>query len=201
MPPENKSTRPLRIAGSLSHYLAEQRANLANRLISTELRSGRILDIGCGWNPFFIAQTPFAEKFAIDRVTPALDLQGVQWINRDIEVTPQLPFEDNYFSAVTMLAVIEHLDPAPVQILLQEVYRVLKSGGVFIMTTPSAWSDGLLHWLARARIVSEDGIHSHVCVYSMALLGWQCGQAGFAMDRVRFGYFEAFLNMWAMATK
>jgi hypothetical protein len=27
------------------------------------------------------------------------------------------------------------------------------------------------------------------------------GKAGFEMDKVRFGYFELMLNMWATATK
>ncbi len=119
----------------------------------------------------------------------------------DLEIEPHLPFEDNYFEAVTLLAVVEHLDPALMAKLFKEVYRTLKPGGMVILTTPAAWSDGLLKFMARINLVSAEEIHEHAYAYTLPLLGWYFGQAGFEMTKVKFGYFEFMLNMWATAQK
>jgi hypothetical protein len=50
-------------------------------------------------------------------------------------------------------------------------------------------------------LVSEEEINEHVYAYTLPLLGWYFGRAGFEMGRVRFGYFELGLNMWAIAER
>jgi hypothetical protein len=102
---------------------------------------------------------------------------------------------------VTLLAVVEHLNPDSMAVLFGETNRVLRPGGMVIMTTPAAWSDGLLKLMARLSLVSPEEIHEHAFAYTLPLIGWHFGQAGFGMDKVRFGYFELMLNMWATAQK
>jgi SAM-dependent methyltransferase len=190
--------------GLLEPMLADLRAQRANKLIPTNLREGRILDIGCGSYPYFLAHTSFKEKFAIDQIPlpqhTASDLK-IESYTLDLEVKPHLPFDDNFFEAVTLLAVVEHLDPSLMAQLFKEVYRVLKPGGLVVLTTPAAWSDGLLKFMARVHLVSAEEIHEHAYAYTLPLLGWYFGQAGFEMTKTRFGYFEAMLNMWATAQK
>jgi ubiquinone/menaquinone biosynthesis C-methylase UbiE len=48
-----------------------------------------------------------------------------------------LPFDDDFFSAVFALEVIEHLYPAHVEQALGEIFRVLVLGGTFVLTTPN----------------------------------------------------------------
>ena len=189
--------------GLLEPWLAKMRAQRANRLIPTELRAGRILDIGCGSFPYFLSHTVFQQKFAVDQLPPnelgqRLD---IQWHTLDLNSTPKLPFENNFFNAVTLLAVVEHLNPNSMAALFTETYRVLQPGGVVIMTTPAAWSDGLLRTMARIGLVSAEEIHEHVFAYTLPLLGWYFGRAGFEMTKVDFGYFEFMLNLWAVAKK
>lgn len=190
--------------GLLEPMLADLRAQRANKLIPSSLRSGRILDIGCGSYPYFLAHTSFAEKFAIDQIPlpqqTAAELR-IESFTLDLEVKPRLPFEDNFFEAVTLLAVVEHLDPAHMAALFKEIYRVLKPSGQVILTTPAAWSDGLLKFMARVNLVSAEEIHEHAYAYTLPLLGWYFGQAGFEMTKIKFGYFEFMLNMWATAQK
>lgn len=190
--------------GLLEPLLADLRAQRANKLISSTLRNGRILDIGCGSFPYFLAHTAFAEKFAIDQIPlpaqTASDLK-IESFTLDLEIEPRLPFENNYFEAVTLLAVVEHLDPALMAKLFKEIYRVLKPEGMVILTTPAAWSDGLLKFMARISLVSAEEIHEHAYAYTLPLLGWYFGQAGFEMTKTKFGYFEFMLNMWATAKK
>ncbi len=190
--------------GLLEPMLADLRAQRANKLIPSNLRNGRILDIGCGSFPYFLAHTAFAEKFAIDQIPlpkhTASELK-IESFTLDLEVEPRLPFEDHYFEAVTLLAVVEHLDPALMAKLFKEIYRVLKSEGMVILTTPAAWSDGLLKFMAQISLVSAEEIHEHAYAYTLPLLGWYFGQAGFEMTKTKFGYFEFMLNMWATAKK
>jgi len=190
--------------GLLEPLLADLRAQKANKLIPSPLRSGRILDIGCGSYPYFLAHTSFAEKFAIDQIPLPIQTAGelrIESFTLDLEVKPRLPFEDNFFEAVTLLAVVEHLDPAHMAALFKEIYRVLKPGGQVILTTPAAWSDGLLKFMARINLVSAEEIQEHAYAYTLPLLGWYFGQAGFEMTKTKFGYFEFMFNMWATAQK
>lgn len=190
--------------GYLEPFLARQRAQTANRLIPAELRSGRILDIGCGTFPYFLSRTEFEKKVAIDQlpipneVAASLKIEGY---SLNLNQEPSLPFEDSYFNIVTLLAVVEHLNPDSMAILFREIFRVLQPGGRVIMTTPAAWSDGLLHLMARMHLVSAEEIDEHAYAYTLPLIGWYFGQAGFKMRRVKFGYFEFMLNMWATAEK
>lgn len=190
--------------GLLEPLLADWRAHQANKLIPSNLRNGRILDIGCGTYPYFLAHTSFAEKFAIDQIPlsrqTATELR-IESYTLDLEQEPKLPFADQFFNVVTLLAVVEHLDPALMALLFKEIYRVLKSGGIVVLTTPAAWSDGLLKFMARAQLVSAEEIKEHAYAYTLPLLGWYFGQAGFAMSKTRFGYFEFIFNMWATAQK
>jgi hypothetical protein len=47
----------------------------------------------------------------------------------------------------------------------------------------------------------REEIREHVYAYTQPLLGWYFGKAGFEMAKVRFGYFECMLNMWATAER
>jgi SAM-dependent methyltransferase len=187
--------------GLLEPFLARQRAHTADRLIPRELRGGRILDIGCGTYPYFLAHTSFQEKFAIDQHEAPPHLPEVSWFRLDLNSEPKIPFDDGFFSAVTLLAVVEHLDPKSLVQLFRQCHRVLTPGGALILTTPAAWSAGLLRWMARAGLVSKEEIDEHVYAYTLPLIGWYFGSAGFEMGSVRFGYFELGLNLWATASR
>jgi SAM-dependent methyltransferase len=198
-------TRYTRGQGLLEPFLARRRARQANQLIPEHLRTGRILDIGCGSFPYFLSHTSFREKYAIDQLPPApaslASGPEIGWHTLDLNVEPRLPFDDGHFSAVTLLAVVEHLDPGSLVKLLREVHRVLTVDGRVVITTPAPWSDGLLHAMARLRLVSAEEIEEHVYAYTQALLGWYFGKADFPMEKIRSGYFELGLNMWATAER
>ncbi len=190
--------------GLLEPLLARLRTQRANRLIPPDLRAGRILDIGCGSFPYFLAHTAFKEKFAVDQLPMPAETASknqIEFFELHLNQEPRLPFEKDYFDAVSLLAVVEHLNPDSMAILFRECWRVLSPGGILILTTPAAWADGILHAMAHLNLVSAEEIHEHAFAYTMPLIGWHFGQAGFQMSKVKFGYFELMLNMWATATK
>ncbi|MBN2387168.1 MAG: class I SAM-dependent methyltransferase [Anaerolineales bacterium] len=196
--------RATRGHGLLEPLLARMRAQRANRLIPPDQRTGRILDIGCGSYPYFLANTSFKEKFAIDQVPmspQAVSDFHIESFNLNLNAEPHLPFGENFFNAITLLAVVEHLDPTSMAQLFTETHRTLRPGGIVVLTTPAAWSDGLLHRMAHLGLVSAEEIHEHAYAYTLPLIGWYFGQAGFEMRKIKFGYFEFWLNMWATAEK
>ena len=191
-------------SGLLEPTLAHWRARRANDLIPADLRAGRILDIGCGSFPYFLANTAFREKFAVEQ----LPLPGqvtselkIEFFNLNLNEKPALPFEAGFFSVVTLLAVVEHLNPNSMALLFRDILRVLQPGGRVVLTTPSAWADGLLKWMARLDLVSKEEINEHAYTYTLPLIGWYFGQAGFNMSKIKFGYFEFGMNMWATAER
>lgn len=196
------SDRATRGHGLLEPLLARLRARQAERRLPARLRGGRVLDIGCGSSPYFLSHTYFKEKYAIDQLPKApVAASDILWHQLDLNAEPRIPFADGYFSAVTLLAVAEHLDPAALERLLTEAHRVLAPSGRLMLTTPAARADRLLRLLARLRLVSPEEIDEHKYAYTPGLLGWYFGRAGFAMERIAIGHFELGLNLWATADR
>ncbi len=179
---------------------------MANQLIPADLRAGRILDVGCGSYPVFLTLTRFAEKWGVDRVlsastTAGLRLQGIELLAFDADQDDRLPFEDEKFSAVTMLAVYEHLAEDRLKLLLGDVQRVLKPRGIFVMTTPAHWTDPLLSLMASTGLISSEELNEHKRSHRHQDIRPLLEQAGFQPDQIRMGFFEARMNLWAVAAK
>lgn len=192
--------------GLLEGFLAGQRSKMADKLIPSAYRMGRLLDIGCGTYPFFLYNTRFSEKYGLERVAQSgfkeeFRDQKITLINYDIEKEDRLPFNDEYFDVVTMLAVFEHIEPERLVKVLSEVRRILNPGGMYVMTTPAFWTDGLLRLMAKLRLVSPVEIEEHKDAYSHQKISSMLQEAGFSKEKLQFGYFEIFMNIWATATK
>lgn len=99
---------------------------------------GNVLDIGCGKKPYkdFILKNSTVEKYI------GLDIENA--LEYDAEVKADytwdgisMPFQNEQFETAFGTEVLEHC-PKP-DLILNEVYRVLKSGGVFFFTVPFLW--------------------------------------------------------------
>ncbi|MFN7044602.1 MAG: class I SAM-dependent methyltransferase [Flavobacterium sp.] len=103
------------------------------------LFKGCLLDIGCGKMPYknFILQTSKVERYV------GLDIESA--LEYDKSVRPDytwngvtMPFENESFECAFGTEVLEHC-PEP-EIVLKEVFRVLKDDGVFFFTVPFLWN-------------------------------------------------------------
>ena len=193
-------------AGLLEGFLAAQRSRMADRLVPPASRKGRILDIGCGTPPVFLIQTRFFEKYGLDKRSPSVPkpaggMPGLTLIRHDFDENTRLPFEDSFFDVVSMLAVIEHIRPEKVVPLLRQILRILKPGGMFLLTSPAPWAAGLLRSMARLGLVSSVEIGDHKARYDGPAMVALLREAGFRGEGVRFGYFELFMNLWVSARK
>lgn len=89
------------------------------------------LDIGCG-DGYFLRRSPCNEAIGID----------MRLGDAAVNSAHPLPFEDNRFNLVTMLAVLEHLTEP--QAVICDIARVLRPGGRLVLTTPKKAADGLI---------------------------------------------------------
>lgn len=113
----------------------------------------------------------------------------------------KLLFEGSFFDVVTMLAVFEHVQPDKLIGILKEIRRVLKSDGIFILTTPAAWTDRLLRFMAKLRLISSEEIDEHKGAYNQTSIASYLDKAGFERTKIKLDYFEMFLNNWACVCK
>jgi SAM-dependent methyltransferase len=191
--------------GLFENFLAQQRAKKANKLIDKVHKRNRILDIGCGTFPFFLISSNAGEKYGMD---PSVNLalfkknEKKNIFLKKIKVGKQrLPFKDNFFDVITMLAVFEHIDHDKLTFVLKEVRRTLRPGGLFIITTPAPWSDKPLHYLANFGLISKEEIYEHKHNLTHKKIKDYLKEVGFLEDKIENGFFEVYLNMWFRAKK
>lgn len=132
--------------GGLLRYVAGQ----------TPRMQGRLLDIGGGPGPFRSLIPPGVRLVSLE-VSPAYRPDVVASAVR-------LPFAERSFDAILCTEVMEHIYET--HAVLAEMFRVLRPGGVVILTTPFTWG---LHYEpedywrftphAWARLLSEAGFN------------------------------------------
>ena len=187
--------------GVLETLLSQLRARKAASLIPKRLTRERVLDIGCGTRGLLLGRLDFAWKCGLDRrdVPPPT---GALFVGADIGSSGSLlPFADGSFDAVTMLAVIEHIDPDRAPVLVSEARRVLRDAGVLVLTTPAGWTDPLLDAMAKVRLLSPREIEEHEQTYTRKGLTSLLVRGGFDTASIRAGHFELGVNLWAVAER
>ena len=92
---------------------------------------GRLLDIGCGNQPYRDLFAPLVREYI------GLDQDDRQSRPDVIGDALWLPFRADAFDTVLMIQVLEHL-PNPME-AMSEIRRVLRPGGRVILTAPQYW--------------------------------------------------------------
>jgi len=99
---------------------------------------GMLLDVGCGAMPYkkyILQHSQVSEYHGIDLYTA---LEYAKEVKPDYYWDGKvLPFGDNSFDVVMMTEVLEHV-PDP-EAVLNEVFRVLRKGGIIFLTIPFLW--------------------------------------------------------------
>jgi 2-polyprenyl-3-methyl-5-hydroxy-6-metoxy-1,4-benzoquinol methylase len=127
--------------------------------------------------------------------------KGITLIKYDIEKENRLDFDSGRFDVVTMLALIEHLEITNIKSILEEIYRVLKPNGIYIMTTPAPWTAKILEIMASLKILSKQEIEGHKNYFYPRKISLLLQEAGFMDRHIKVRYFETLANMSVIAMK
>jgi len=198
--------RPTRGYGFAEGFLARRRMSIAHHLIRKINRRGCILDIGCGAHPLFLQSIIFSERYGIDAsvedsLSSPYSPEGITLIPHDLTDERPMPFSDDFFDVVTMLAVIEHFEPGKLEKTFREARRILKPDGLFIITTPAPWAAWILSLSARFKLISPVEIAEHKRLYHRKEVARLLSLAGFSPPKIASGPFLAFMNQWIKAIK
>lgn len=152
----------------------------------------RLLDVGCSSGAFL--QSALHLGFTAEGVEPSADAAqtaraaGLTVFTGYLE---QAQFADASFDAITLIEIVEHLRDA--HSLLQECARILKPGGVVLVTTPNAHS-----WTARAMGArwagfSLNDMGGHISFFnphSIEILATRCGLQTHHIETRNVRFFE-----------
>lgn len=149
------------------------------RLWVRELARGRVLDVGCadGWARGTLSGD--CEYIGLDYPVTA---QGKYGTRPDVFADgARLPFGDESFDTILLLEVLEHV--AEPERVLSEIQRVLKAGGVLLLSMPFLYplhdaphdyqrytSPGLKHAVRRAGMQCSEPVSRNAGIQNVALL-------------------------------
>lgn len=160
--------------------------------------NSKMLDVGCGYNGklLYKIKEKISAGFGIDiSVNKISRDEKIVLIEHDLACP--LPFEDNSFDAVNSLANLEHLHNPEKNLI--DIHRVLRPGGMLLLTTPSVYAKPVLETLAFFGIVSREEIRDHKNYFNKKILSEYCREIGFSSFRHR--YFQFGMNNFLMAKK
>lgn len=179
----------------LDRLLENWRARVVRKEIGPDQR---ICDLGCGYNARFIKNMEDKIKFAYGfdvSVNDKIQSDKIKLVQCDLN--KEIELKNDQMDIVVSLAVLEHLDNS--HGYLAESYRVLKSGGQLLLTTPTPFADHILKVLAFFHLIDHDEVHDHKECFTRKKLHDIVKEAGYSDVQVR--KFEWGLNSLIIATK
>jgi len=123
--------------------LPSLRAKLLKVLRCNDVKANRLLDVGCGDGSLTVEVAKLIkanEVYGIDCASKALEIatkRGIKTARVDLN-SERFPFPDDYFDVALAIEVLEHLTNT--DHMLNETRRVLKKGGLLVLSTPNLCS-------------------------------------------------------------
>ena len=170
--------RPSRFDDELWELIPEEPGpppDTLREFVRTLGHADRVLDLGCG-DGRLSADLDATELTAADVSATALERARHRLpAARIVELEPDaaLPFDDGAFDLVLCAETIEHV--RDVQLLLSEVRRVLRPGGVFAVTTPAHLRVGRM----------PDPLSPHLRFFTRRSLRRLLDELGFEVESLR----------------
>ena len=135
---------------AIQRYDHKRRRELMAQLLQGAKR-GRVLDLGCSNGSWyeFLRDQDFAEIHGVELSERRAQLAAAKGYQVYIGRGQDTPYEDGYFDVIINQDVLVHvLEEADRKAMIVEAKRILKTGGTYVLTVPSAKAEG------RRRIIN-----------------------------------------------
>lgn len=188
-------------AGVLDKVIWAMRTAQVRQHLPTHIET--IVDLGCGHRAPLLCNLlvhGLAERAIGVDLAPAQTSShpALTLVQGDLNARVNIP--DESVDVVLSLAVIEHLT-AP-EMHAQEAYRMLKKGGILLLTTPSPRGKPVLEFLAyRLHIIDRREIDDHKHYFIGAELCEVLNDAGFTLSTIDARTFQLGMNNLVIAVK
>lgn len=171
---------------------------IVNEIKGTEIK---ILDYGFGNGKF--------EELLWKRKSTINELQGIdisiKSVRRAKKLFPawkfvqgsheKLKFKNNYFDYITIMEVLEHINPSKILNFLKKIFSILKNQGKLIVSVP-------LNESLKEMINKGNNPNSHVRIYVPELIVSELKLAGFHVTKVKYLYaFHKFYRLKTLIVK
>lgn len=108
-------------------------------VVAKEYVQGDVLEVGCGEGRGIETLLPLVNSFtAVDKIKEAIDELQLKFPSgkfMSMNIPPLNGLTDNAYDRIISFQVIEHIEND--FLYLQEIHRVLKPGGIALLTTPN----------------------------------------------------------------
>lgn len=163
--------------------VARRRLQTISGLLEKTARDIRVLDVGCSRGSFLAAGTRLG--FQMEGVEPAATIAAAARASGHvvhIGLLDPVGLPPRSFDAITLFEVVEHLkDPLP---LLQECRRILRPGGVLVVSTgnTASWTVAAMRERWDYFHIAKDG--GHISFFNPRSISLLAARSGYRVERI-----------------
>lgn len=161
-------------------------------------KAGVVADIGCGQEAAFLkyCSAQIQKGYGFDLRIHNCRTGNLTLLNN--RHSSKLEIKSGCCDTVFMIAVLEHLDQP--EILIKEARRILKPGGMFVITTPTKMAKPVLECMAfQLHLINAEEILEHKYYYKPKEIVCLLKRCGFS--KCRYQKFLFGMNSLAVAEK
>lgn len=179
---------PFGLKEDLDTVFQKRRINCTLQLIKNHIlhKNMRLLDIGCGQGHFtnvIKSEFPDMDVYALDHSISAIRYANRNFKDISFSVADAFrpPFADASFDIVVCNNLWEHV-PDPIN-LANSIYRILKTNGILIISTPSRYRLANIVNIIKGKGVALLNKY-HITEYSVGQVEEQLNYSGFKVARI-----------------
>ena len=163
-----------------------------------------VIDVGAGAGAFSRRMRAAGYRVSACDLYPEL-FQAPEVTCMPVSPSGELPYAEHTADTVVALEIFEHIDGH--ETLLREIRRVLKPGGMLLLTTPNILNlksrilfllTGYFYNFPSLEPDVRDPVHQHISPFSLDRYRWRLLQSGFELSDVSVDRYKLSSLIWTL---